>query len=164
MTELARTPPRLRRLFQTIDLTPLPQHRTIAESLDAWRGRRGSDLVPPAADIFRDGTHPVLDHSFLVEPLPGTRDYAVTEAGAAARLALGLKYSAETVMQLGARRIAARLRPLFGLVVEYGEPVIVKFVEGQRCYELLAAPVSIPSGGIALFCTLNFDELPACPD
>jgi len=35
MTELARTPPVERGLFQTVDLAPLPHHRVIAEALDA---------------------------------------------------------------------------------------------------------------------------------
>lgn len=163
MTELARTSPNLQRLFQTIDLAPLPQDQVIAESLDVWRNRRGSDLLPTAADVIRAQSHSVQDCSLLAEPLPGTRDYAVSEAGPSVRLALGLNYPAGRVSQLETRRIAARLRPLFGLVMEYGEPVIVKFVEGQRGYELLAAPASTPSGGTALFCTLTFDELPACP-
>jgi hypothetical protein len=161
MTELARTPPRLQRLFQTVDLAPLPQHQTIAESLDLWRDRRGSDLAPLATDIFGDETHPVLDHSFLVEPLPETRDFSIGEVGSAARLLLDLKYPAETAMKLGARRIAVRLRPLFDLVVDRGEPIIVKFVEGRKGFELLGAPVSTPGGGVAMFCTLTFDELPA---
>lgn len=164
MTELVRTPPRLRRLFQTVDLAPLPQDQIVAESLDVWRNWRGRELVPKATDIFSDQPHSVLDQSFLIEPLPGTRDFLVSEVGSAVRLLLDLKYSAETVLQLGARRIAARLRPLFGLIENFGEPVIVKFIEGQRGYELLAAPVSTPDGKIAVFCTLTFDELPACPD
>jgi len=163
MTELERTAPRLQRLFQTIDLAPLPQDRIVAESLGVWRDRRGRDLVPKAVDIFGDQPHSVLDHSFLVEALPGTRDFSVSETGSAVRHDLDLKYAAETVLQLGNRRIAARLRPLFGLVASRGEPVIVKFVEGLRGYELLAAPVSTLGGGTALFCTLTFDELPARP-
>jgi len=163
MTELARTPPSLQRLFQAIDLAPLAQDQVIAESLGMWRERRGHDLAPQAADILHGQAPCVHDHSFLAEPLPGTRDYAVSEAGEGARAALDLKDSAERVSQSGARRIAVRLRQLFRLVLDYGEPIIVKFVEGQRSYELLAAPVATPGGGTVLFCTLTFDELTAGP-
>ena len=160
MTELALTPPRLRRLFQTIDLAPLPQDRTIEESLDMWRKRRGSALAPAAADMFRDQTHIVLDHSLLVEPLPGLKDFAIGEVGSAARLLLGQKYSGDRLSQLGDRRIAARLRQLCRMVLDYGEAVIVKFGEGNRGYEVLAAPMNTRSGETALFCTLTFDDLP----
>lgn len=163
MTELALTPPNLRRLFQTVDLAPLPQDRAVAESLDAWRERRGRRLSPPAGDMLHDQTRTVLDQSFLAEPLPGTRDFAITGAGLRARRLLEPLHAEARLSQLRDRRLAARLRQLFAMVLDRGEPIDVRFVDGQRGYEVLAAPVATTSGKAALFCTLTFDELPDGP-
>ena len=161
MTELARTPPRLQRLFQTIDFAPLPQHRCAVRGLDAWRERRGSQLAPSTADMLADETRDVTDHSLLAEPVDGTRDFVITEVGQRARLILQTPSQRSCLSQVGHRRIAARLRQLFRLVLEYGEPVDVRFVEGDRDYEVLTAPVRAPNGRILLFCTMAFDELSA---
>jgi hypothetical protein len=57
------------------------------------------------------------------------------------------------------RRLAARLRQLFQMALDYGEPVDVRFVDGRRGYEVLAAPVGKDGGKAVIFCTLTFDEL-----
>jgi hypothetical protein len=159
MTELARTPRNLQRLFQTVDLAPLPQDCAVAESLDAWRERRGHRLSPPIEDRFRDQTRTVLDHSFLAEPLPGRRDFSITGAGAQVGRVLQCALADARLSRLPDRRLAARLRQLFQMARDYGEPVDVRFVDGQRGYEVLAAPVGKEGSKAAIFCTLTFDEL-----
>jgi hypothetical protein len=163
MTELARTPPNLQRLFQTVDLAPLPQDCAVADSLKAWRERRGPRLSPPAEDMFRDQTRTVLDHSFLAEPHPGKRDFAIAKAGAEAGHLLEPAVADARLSRLPDRRRAARLRQLFRMVLDFGEPVDVRFVDCDRGYEVLAAPVETAGGKTAIFCTLTFDELPDGP-
>jgi hypothetical protein len=163
MTELARTPSRLRRLFQIIDFAPLPQHRYAAQGLDAWRELRGSQLAPSTADMLGHQTRNIADHSLLAEPIAGKKDFMISQVGMQARLMLQPPSSRSRLSQVGYRRIAARLRRLFHLVLEYGEPVDVRFVEGDRAYEVLAAPVRASNGRTSLFCTIAVDELPPRP-
>ena len=73
---------------------------------------------------------------------------------------IGLKAASGRLSQAGERRLAVRLRRLFPLTIEYGEPVLVRFVEKGRSFEVLAAPVESQSGARALFCTMAVDELP----
>lgn len=160
MTELARTPPQLRRLFRTIDFAPLPQHVAVGKALEVWREKRGSRLAPPAADIQGAAATAVLDLSILAEPVRGSEDFAISGAGSQARPIMGLQAASGRLSQAGERRLAVRLRRLFPLTIEYGEPVLVRFVEKGRSFEVLATPVESHSGARALFCTMAFDELP----
>ncbi len=157
MTELARTPIAERRLFQTVDLAPLPQHRTISEALDAWRRRRGGDLAPHAADMDRDQARLVLDHSLIAETLLDEDDFRLRRVGAAAALAIGSGANEDRLARLADRRIAVRLRHLFHLALERGEAVDVRFTDRNRAFEILAAPVRAEGGGTGLFCAIVAD-------
>jgi hypothetical protein len=160
MTELGRTPPRLQRLFRLIDLAPLPRHEVVVEALKLWREKRGSGLAPSPADIFGPAKHATLDHSFLAEPMTGAKDFAISEAGSQAVHLLGLEHGARRLSEAGKRRIAARLRPFFSFVIDYGEPVLARFVDRGRSFEVLAAPIETAEEAAGAFCTLAFDELP----
>lgn len=157
MAEFARTPPALRRLFQLVDLAPLPQHMAVATALDAWRERRGQDLAPRAADMLRDEITVVRDFSFLAEPVQGRADYALSAIGEKAKSALGLEGAESRLGATPTRRLAARLRRLFGLVIDYGEPIDVRFTDRRQSFEILAAPVCTEAGKPALFCTIAVD-------
>jgi hypothetical protein len=157
MTELARTPPRLQRLFRLIDLAPLPRHEVVKEALELWREKRGSGLAAPAADIFEAAQHAVLDHGFLAEAVAGADDFAISEAGSRAMGLLGLEHGSWRLSQAGKRRIAARLRRLFSLAVEHGEPVLARFADRESGFEVLAAPVETAEGATAVFCALALD-------
>ena len=101
----------------------------------------------------------MLDYGFLAEAVAGADDFAISEAGSRAMGLLGLERGSWRLSKVGKRRIAARLRRLFSLVIEYGEPVLVRFVDRKRGFEVLAAPVDTVEGETAIFCTLALDEL-----
>lgn len=159
MTELARTPPRLQRLFQTIDFAPLPQHGCAIRALETWRATRGSQPAPSAVDMLEHETRDFSEDSLLAEPIAGTKEFAIRRMGSRVRFVLQTSSSHTRLSKVGHRRVAARLRRLFRLVLEYGDPVDVRFIEGDRSYEVLAAPLRAANGRTSLFCTMAVDEL-----
>src|SRR3546814_1536968 len=55
------------RLFQEVDLAPLPRHRPIVLALDHWRRRRGRSLAPAAAVVSCGQFPEVAERSFVAE-------------------------------------------------------------------------------------------------
>jgi hypothetical protein len=160
MTQLARTPPAERRLFQVVDLAPLPKHRVIVEALDAWRQRRGPNLAPDAADLDRDQSWPVSDHSLVAEPSTALDDFALRKVGASAAVALGSGARADSLTELADKRVAVRLRHLLRLALERGESVDVQFTDRGRAFEMLAAPVRADGRAMGLFCAVVAEDRP----
>lgn len=160
MAELARTPEPLKHLFQLIDMAPEPQDRAVAQGLAAWRKRRGLDLAPLAHDLLRDATAAVRGGSFIAEALAGRTDFALSQVGEQAAECLGLARPEDRLSAALHDRVAARLRRLFTLVLDYGEPVLGRFGEahghaGPRPMEVLAAPIMLEDGEIGVFCMLS---------
>ncbi|MGZ8348100.1 MAG: hypothetical protein ACXWUP_13410 [Allosphingosinicella sp.] len=158
MTELARTPLVYRRLFQTVDLAPLPQHRAIVQSLDAWRERRDGEAAPRADEMVQDDTREVSNHSFLLERKPGGAGLAISRVGPVAARAIGRGVAAGELAKVVRPRLAVRVRRLFDLVLERGEPIDVRFSEAGRSFELLAAPLRTDGLVTAAFCAVAMDE------
>jgi hypothetical protein len=158
MTELARTDPVSRRLFQEVDLAPLPRHRPIVLALDHWRRRRGRSLAPAAAVVSCGQFPEVAERSIVAEPMGSGRDFSLGGNGSAARHALGDPGGSVRLGEVPARRLAVRLRRLFALSGARGEPIDVHFSEGNRSYELLAAPVLTDRGLPGFFCTIAAQE------
>ncbi|WP_114520774.1 hypothetical protein [Altererythrobacter sp. ZODW24] len=157
MTELARTPANLRRLFKRVDLAPIPTDEVLGRSLEMWRSQRGDKLAPHENDILLNLTSELRSHSMIAEALPEEgRDFALGAIGSKAEAMLG---GSETrLTRIAERRIAARLRHLFYLAITRGEAVDVQFFDRGKSYEAFAAPVASDSGVPALLCTFRSDE------
>jgi hypothetical protein len=113
MTELALSSPRERRLFQTIDMAPLLQHRLLRDSLQSWKASRAARLAPTVEETFARQSASVLDSSLLAEPLAGSRDFALERIGTNVLAALGCAEPFGRLSQSANSRLAARLRLLF---------------------------------------------------
>lgn len=157
MTELARTPANLRRLFSMVDFAPMPADGVLERSLELWREQRGDKLAPAQSDILLNLTGELRSYSFVAEALSGGEDdFALGAIGSNAGSILGGEKT--RLSQIAEPRIAVRLRHLFHLAIRRGEAVDVQFLDHDKSYEALAAPVTIDSGAPALFCTLRRDE------
>ena len=161
MAELARTPPVYRRRFRMVDLVPRPQNLAVVMGLDAWRGRCGSDLAPRAVDMVIDEPPIVKEHSFQAEPVAGKADYFLGSVGNWARAVHDPDRTSGRLSAIAFRRLAVRLRRLFELVTDCGEPVVVQFIEDDESFESLAAPLLDEAGRSILFCTMGIEQLPA---
>ncbi len=160
MAELARTPEPLKHMFQLIDMAPEPHDRVVAQGLVAWIERRGTELAPLAYDLRRDMPAAVRAGSFIAGALAGRTDFALSQIGEQAVQCLGLAQSEGRLSEASQDRIAARLRRLFTLVLDHGEPVLGRFGEvhghaGPHEMEVLAAPVMLEDGETGVFCTLS---------
>jgi hypothetical protein len=160
MTELARTPSTLRRLFQTVDLAPLPQDQVIAEGVAIWKKCREGRELPDMDETLARQSPRVRDQSLVAFAI-GRGDYRIAEVGYRTSAALSFPREGGLLSIAHARRLAARLRRLFELVLDIDEPADVRFVERSQRYEVFAAPVITRDGTRALFSIISFDPLPA---
>lgn len=152
MTELARTSAADRRLFRSVDFAPLPNQSLIAEALEGWRRARGSSLAPNASGLLREEPAHIRAGTFLAERAGD--EYLLSRVGTQARLLIDGTADAGRLAELDNRRTAVRLRHLFRLALERGEPVDVRFVDGREEIEALAAPVRLPGDRAGLFCAI----------
>jgi hypothetical protein len=163
MTELARTPPALRRLFRLVDLGPKPHDEVTKIGLDLWRKERGGKAAPSLQALLNNGSNLIWSHALIVEPIAGRRDYALIIVGNSVAGLLGIDLSEQQFSQITNSRLAARLRRLFELATERGEAVLVQFVDrihdsSEAQIEALAAPVIVEGRG-ALLCILSCTPL-----
>ena len=158
MTELARTPIALRRLFQTVDLAPLPQDEMIAESVAVWKKCREGRELPDMEETLAKQSERGREHALLAFPI-GRKDYRIANIGSCASAALSFPREGGLLSIAHAPRLSARLRRLFQLVLDIEELADVRFVERSQSYEIFAAPVSAEDGAWALFCIISFDPL-----
>ncbi|KLI65044.1 hypothetical protein [Aurantiacibacter marinus] len=157
MTELARTPANLRRLFRTIDFAPIPEDEIVSHSLQHWRKQRGNLLAPDEHDVLASLSRELRDHSFIAEALPnGADDFMLRTAGSHVRAILGCEDG--RLSRIAEPRLAARLRHLFHLATKRGEAVDVRFLDRGKSYEALAAPVTTRNGASALICTFRREQ------
>lgn len=159
MTELARTPSTLRRLFQTVDLAPLPQDEMIAEGVAVWKKCREGREFPDMDETLAQQSARVREHALLAFPIGRAEDYRIANIGPCASAALSFPREGGLLSIAPAPRLTARLRRLFQFVLDIEEPADVRFVERSNSYEIFAAPVSAEDGPIALFCIVSFDPL-----
>jgi ribose-phosphate pyrophosphokinase len=165
MTELARTPPALRRLFDIVDMAPHPHEDAVAQSLRLWKEKSGNRLAPDLADLAVDETAKVREHSLVAEPLAGESDFFVSSIGDAIRGTLRLRPEQFRLSEMANRHMAVRLRRLFRMILDLGEPVVVRFVDYEdhpalANFEVFAAPVMLGSVRNGLFCTIAWRSVP----
>ena len=78
-----------------------------------------------------------------------------------ATVVLDLGRTSDRLSAIAFRRLAVRLRRLFELVADCGEPVVVQFIENDESFEILAAPLLNEADRTILFCAMGVGQLPA---
>lgn len=136
MTTLALLPASLKRLFARIDAAGTSEH-SLEMALDHWRIRRGERVFPSLSDVDVEQLGP---HLFIFERR-GKAEWSVRFVGDAAKKLLGAPANEPTLAKLENRRLAARLRLLFGWVEETGEAVSATFISPDQSGEILVAPL-----------------------
>ncbi len=140
MTTLALLPGPLKRLFSRIDAAGTTE-RSLEMALDHWRIKRGDRLFPSLSDIDVAQLGAFAAHVFVFER-SGKADWSLRFAGEAAKPMLRPQSGEATLSTLVNRRIAARLRLLFGWAEETGEAISASFISPDQSGEILAAPLS----------------------
>ena len=151
MTELALTPPELKRLFDVIDLEPMPQSAAVRVALDVWRQERQNALhVTP--EQIRLAEHGDLEQYLLVyecaaEP---SGDFGLVSAGSSLGPVTGNHTVGSWLSKAGEPVFAQRAQRLFAFALERDEPVCGTFAArfdaaGQLSVEMLAAPLEDPA-------------------
>jgi hypothetical protein len=147
MTTIALLPPPLERLFDRIDAAE-PSDAYLRGLLEIWRTQRLERFLPRPDDMAGALPDRLAAHAFVFRrPEAGSRDWVLVEAGADAAAALGSPDGGRSLNQLRSRRLAVRLRRLFGLVRETKEPIAASFGERARSgepgrFEVLVVPLS----------------------
>jgi hypothetical protein len=139
VTTLALLPASLKRLFARIDAAGTSEH-SLEMALDHWRIRRGERVFPSFSDVDVEQLGPLASHLFIFERR-GKAEWSVRFVGDAAKTLLGAPANEPTLAKLENRRLAARLRLLFGWVEETGEAVSATFISPDQSGEILVAPL-----------------------
>ena len=129
MTELARTPITLRRLFQTVDLAPMPQDKVIAEGVAIWKKCREGRVFPDMDETLAMQSEEVREHALLAFPIGRGDDFRIATIGSCASAALSFPREGGLLSIAHAPQLSARLRRLFQFVLDIEEPADVRFVE-----------------------------------
>jgi ribose-phosphate pyrophosphokinase len=147
MTRLAMLPPPLERLFDRIDAAE-PTDAYLRALLDVWRAQRLQRFLPTRAALAGVAPEPVCGHAFsFVHAGPPTDDWALVDAGEAARSIMGPIGGDRRLTDMRSRRLAVHLRRLFDFVRETAEPVAASFSErgmpnDDNRVEVVAAPLA----------------------
>ena len=145
MTTLSHYPSKLTRLFARIDAS-VASDETLGAALGYWKARRKSN-VSPSIQEFSDLIEPFSSSTFLALPAETPlRGWMITHVGTAACAVLEIAVGQVNLCDLANRRLAARLRHLFQLALESGEPLSAWFPIGRPSgsvdLEALAAPLT----------------------
>ena len=145
MTTFSYLSPSMRRLFVRVDSAGATDP-DLSSALIFWRQDRDGRVFPER-DGFSRLPDAIRGHAFLASPDPEqSREWLLTRIGASARAVLHAQSDESRLSRLGNRRIAVRLRRLFEMAIETGEPVCGTFeieeAERRREIEVLAAPLS----------------------
>jgi hypothetical protein len=148
----------LAHLFTRIDAA-LPSDPVLAAAAEYWLAKRRNRLAPTHAEMI---TLPafILPHVFEAHlMINGDRHWGLSMAGSSARSFLGIE-GHDAVLR-AEPRMAVRLRRLFDLVADKGEPHSASFdVEagdgGKLLVEIYAAPLAVPEKAErAIFAVIN---------
>jgi ribose-phosphate pyrophosphokinase len=149
MTTMATTAAPLRRLFGRLDFAPQPHEPELAAVLDSWVRLRAGQ-VAPQVPFPSKALQPEV--SVFVRA-PGTRDYVLELRGAKLSGLLGDLQQGMVLSAAPKRRQAVRLRRLFEVVIQKGEPVLATFAgedndDSTAIVDLIAAPVAGSDGRV----------------
>lgn len=147
MTTMAKTKKALTRLFQRLDSVPSPTDERLAAVLQEWLDRRQQLIAPAPQALMTAGTS-AAEKAFIFRKDPDAPRHYLLSSGADAAAPLIGRISAGDRLDAAAdRRGAVRLRRLFDMVGETGEPILGIFSSksaeaGPIHTELLVAPLS----------------------
>ena len=149
MTTMATTAAPLRRLFDRLDFAPQPQEPELAAVLDSWVRLRAGQ-VAPQVPLPSKALRPEV--SVFVRA-PRARDYVLEFRGAKLSEFLGDLQQGMVLSAAPRRRQAVRLRRLFEVVIQKGEPVLATFAsdgndDDTAIVDLIAAPVAGSDGRV----------------
>ena len=147
MTELQLTSPDLKRLFDVIDLEPMPQSEALRRALDYWRTRRADAVYADIEKIDPTDLPRFAPYLFLYET-EGVEvgDSTLIYAGGALSPVTGQHPLGSKLSEASEQTYIKHAQPLFALALERGEAVCGVFAArfeaaGELNVEILAAPV-----------------------
>jgi ribose-phosphate pyrophosphokinase len=145
MTTLSYLSPSMRRLFTRVDAADATAQE-LKLAFHFWRDRRDGRLMPSKTDFVRLPDSFSKD-CFIAEPISHKpRDWNLNRIGSSARSSLEGEVLQVDLSKLKDPRVAVRLRRLFEMVTETGEPLSAVFglrnKNNAREIEIFAAPVS----------------------
>ncbi|CAN7637804.1 ribose-phosphate diphosphokinase [Neorhizobium sp. LjRoot104] len=147
MTMMAKPDKTLSRLFQRLDSAPSHMDERLSAVLQEWLDRR-KQLIAPSPEAMLSPASSAADQAFIFQRDPSApRRYLLTSGASSAEVLIGEVSMGGHLETARNRRGAVRLRRLFELVGETGEPILALFgtksAEGKSFYvELLVAPLS----------------------
>jgi hypothetical protein len=144
MSELARTPTPLKRLFEEVDLAPMPQSAPALDALAYCARRRKGGPVDFSTGLKALKIRSVAPHALIAEAVDG--NYALKGIGETVGGLLDAGPQG-TLAKAKNRRLAARLRRAFDAAWIYGDPVVFQFhLRARRnsgvAIELLVIPLN----------------------
>jgi len=150
MTTMALTSPPLRRLFTRLDFGPRPIEAKLISALEIWDELRLRRIAPQALLSSR---LPLRAGAALFVRSNGVRDYILQRTTPEFAELLGDLTEGTRISSSVRKREAVRLRRLFDLVVEKGEPVLASYTneghgEGAATVDILAAPIAGSDDGV----------------
>ena len=153
MTELQLTSPELKRLFDVIDLEPMPQSEALKRALDYWLTRRHGESVVSLDKIDPSDVPRFAPYLYLYEFTDDKlKDCRLIYRGAALQPVTGDHPAGAMLSQAGEAAFVEHALYLFALAAERGEPVCGTYhaifdVAGELNVEILAAPLGEKAGG-----------------
>ena len=147
MTELQLTSPELKRLFDVIDLEPMPQSEALRRALNYWRTRRAGAVYADLEKIDPSDLPRFAPYLFMYETTgPSEEELTLIYAGEALGPVSGDHPPGSKLTDAAEQEYVQHALPLFALAVERGEPVCglfsARFDEaGSLSVEMLVAPI-----------------------
>ena len=150
MTTMALTSPPLRRLFTRLDFAPRPIEAKLVSALEIWDELRLRRIGPQALLSSRLPLRAGI--GLFVRP-NGARDYVLQRTTPELTDLLDDLSEGAAISSSVRKRQAVRLRRLFDLVVERGEPVLASYTneghgEGAATVDILAAPIAASDNSV----------------
>lgn len=153
MTELAVTSPRMKELFDVVELQPMPQSEAVRRGLDYWNAQRKGKLAPASKDIDPTEVPRFAAYFFIYDLVEnGSREaFQLRYLGDALKPVTGAHEPGQLLLEAEEKVFLLRARELFSLALSRGEPVGASFHAGfdhagELSVELFAAPVRDEAG------------------
>ena len=163
MTELALTSEALKRLFDIVDLEPMPQSAAVRAAISYWREKRENKLHVSPAMIVTDELPEFAPYVFIYATnCDDTTQAELVSAGAALTPVMGKHAPGDRIKDASESAYSQRAAQLFAFAHERGEPVCGTFSArfdkaGALSVEMLAAPLEDEvSGKCGIFGAIAF--------
>jgi ribose-phosphate pyrophosphokinase len=147
MASMMETDPAMQRLFDRLDSAPRPGASRLPLFLAEWAARRGKRIAPSTGELQDFLVSAEAESAFVFESVSAGRDFTLRRGEKAVAALLGACKPGSALSDAPERRAAARLRRIFELVRENGEPLLADFTAERAdgapvAVEILAMPIS----------------------